>query len=118
MTVHAPIPDYEAARVAMVDSQLRPQGVNYPAVSEAMGAVPRERFVAEDARPLAYIDRAIRIGSGRLMSSPVVLGLLLTELAPVAGERALVIGCGSGYSAAVLQHMGAKVVGLESDPVL
>lgn len=102
----------------MVDSQLRPEGVNYPPVSEAMAAVKREDFVAEDARELAYIDRVVPIGDGRLMSAPVVLGKLLTEMAPVAGERALVVGCGTGYSAAVLKLMGLKVIGLESSPAL
>lgn len=97
----------------MVDTQLRPQGVNYRPVVEAMAAVPRERFVTEAARPLAYIDRTVPIGDGRLMSGPVVLGLLLTELAPRGGERALVVGCGTGYSAAVLSEIGVDVIGLE-----
>ncbi|QIL02093.1 protein-L-isoaspartate O-methyltransferase [Sphingomonas sinipercae] len=113
MTVQTTILDFAAARVAMVDSQLRPQGVNYAPVAEAMAAIPREQFVAEDVWPLAYSDRAVAIGDGRAMSSPTVLGLLLTELAPRAGERALVIGCGTGYSAAVLAEMGVEVVGLE-----
>ena len=97
----------------MVDTQLRPQGVNYPPVVEAMTSVPRELFVAEEARPLAYIDRTVPIGDGRLMSGPVVLGLLLTEMAPAKGERALVVGCGTGYSAAVLKALGVEVTGLE-----
>jgi protein-L-isoaspartate(D-aspartate) O-methyltransferase len=97
----------------MVDSQLRPEGVNYPPVSEAMASVKREDFVAEDARELAYIDRVVPIGDGRLMSGPVVLGKLLTEMAPMAGERALVVGSGTGYSAAVLKKMGLMVTGLE-----
>lgn len=99
----------------MIDSQLRPQGVNNPAVVEAMATVEREAFVAHEARPLAYSDRAVPIGGGRLMSSATALGLLLTELAPVAGERALVVGCGSGYSAAVLKALGIETIGLESD---
>ena len=102
----------------MVDSQLRPQGVNNAAVVEAMASVAREKFVAPEARPLAYSDRSVPIGNGRLMSSPTVLGLLLTEIAPVAGERALVVGCGTGYSAAVLQALGVSVLGLESDAAL
>jgi protein-L-isoaspartate(D-aspartate) O-methyltransferase len=52
------------------------------------------------------------------MSAPAVLGKLLTEMTPLAGERALVIGCGTGYSAAVLKTMGLDVVGLESSPEL
>lgn len=118
MTVHGPIPDFEAARASMVDTQLRPEGVNYPPVSEAMAAVPREEFVADDARPLAYIDRAVPMGAGRLMSGPVVLGKLLTEMVPLPGERALVVGCGSGYSVAVLKQIGLEVVGVEASPEL
>ena len=118
MTVHTPVPDYAAARAAMVDAQLRPEGVNYAPVSEAMAAVPREQYVSEEARPLAYIDRAVPMGDGRLMSAPAVLGTLLTEMVPVAGERALVIGCGTGYSAAVLQAIGLEVTGLECSPGL
>lgn len=102
----------------MVDGQLRPQGVNNLAVLDAMATVPREEFVAAEARPLAYSDRSVPIGSGRLMSSPTVLGLLLTEIAPVAGERTLVVGCGTGYSAAVLRVMGVEVLGLEADAAL
>jgi protein-L-isoaspartate(D-aspartate) O-methyltransferase len=113
MTIHAPVPDYAAARASMVDTQLRPEGVNYPPVSEAMALVPREEFVAEEARPLAYIDRTVPMGDGRLMSAPAVLGRLLTEMTPLSGERALVIGCGTGYSAAVLKAMGLDVLGLE-----
>jgi len=118
MTIHTPVPDYAVARAAMVDTQLRPQGVNYPPVAEAMAAVPRELFVGEDARPLAYVDRAVPIGDGRMMSAPAVLGLLLTELVPLPGERALVVGCGSGYSAEVLKRIGLRVTGLESSPGL
>lgn len=113
MTLYAPVPDYPAARASMVDAQLRPEGVNYLPVLEAMAAVPREQFVAEEARPLAYIDRAVPIGDGRLMSGPVVPGLLLTEMTPLDGERALVVGCGTGYSAAVLTAIGLRVTGLE-----
>ena len=102
----------------MIDSQLRPQGVNNPAVVEAMATVAREKFVAPEARPLAYSDRAVPIGGGRLMSSATVLGLLLTEITPVEGERALVVGCGTGYSATVLEALGVEVLGLESDPAL
>lgn len=118
MTVHAPIPDYQAARAAMVDSQLKPQGVNDPEVLEAMLAVERERFVPDEARPLAYIDRAVPIGDGRFLSPAAALGLLLTQLAPRAGERALVVGAGTGYSAAVLAKIGLKVTALEQSSKL
>jgi protein-L-isoaspartate(D-aspartate) O-methyltransferase len=114
MTLFAPIPDYAAARQAMVDSQLRPQGASDPAVVAAMSLVPRELFVPEEQRPLAYIDRAVPLGEGRAMPSPAVLGLLLTALVPDRGERALVVGAGTGYSAAVLKEIGVHAVALES----
>ena len=118
MTVHAAIPDYAAARASMVDTQLRPEGVSYPPVVEAMASVRREEFVAPDAKPLAYIDRVVPMGSGRLMNGPVVVGRLLSEMVPLTGERALVVGCGTGYSAAVLKMVGLEVLGLESSPEL
>jgi protein-L-isoaspartate(D-aspartate) O-methyltransferase len=93
----------------MVDSQLRPQGVNDPAVIAAMASVPREQFVPEGQRPLAYSDRSVPLDDGRALPAPSVLGQLLTALAPVRGERALVVGAGTGYSAAVLSAMGVEV---------
>ncbi len=115
MTVQGPIPDYAVARQAMVESQLRPQGVGDSAVVEAMGEVPREAFVPDALKPAAYSDRSIPLGSGRQLMSPAALGLLLTALAPRADERALVVGAGSGYSAAVLARMGLEVTALEAD---
>ena len=102
----------------MVDSQLRPEGVNDPLVTDAMASVPREQFVPPDVRPLAYLDRAIPLGGGRALSSPSVLGRLLTELVAEPGERALVVGAGTGYSARVLDAMGLKVTALESSAEL
>ena len=68
MTVQTPIPDFAAARRAMVDSQLRPEGVTDPAVLEAMGSVPREQFVPDDSRgrwPMATARS--RSASGRFL---------------------------------------------------
>jgi protein-L-isoaspartate(D-aspartate) O-methyltransferase len=118
MTVQAPIPDFAAARLAMVESQLRPQGVTDRAVLAAMGSLPRERFVPDHARPFAYGDRAVPLGGGRFFSAPAVLGELLTQMMPEPGQRALVIGAGTGYSAAVLQAIGLEVTAVESDPDL
>lgn len=118
MTLHAPIPDFAAARAAMVESQLRPQGVTDPAVLQAMGSIPREQFLPDHSRPLAYVDRAVAIGNGRFLSAPAVLGQLLTEMMAEPGTRALVIGAGTGYSATVLEAMGLSVAALESSPEL
>ena len=118
MTVKAPAPDYAAARQAMVDSQLRPQGVNDPSVIAAMSLVPREKFVPDDQRPLAYVDRASPVGEGRELPPAAVTGLLLTALAPLPGQKALVVGAATGYAAAVLAEMGIKAVALESSTAL
>jgi protein-L-isoaspartate(D-aspartate) O-methyltransferase len=118
MTLQSPIPDFAAARLAMVESQLRPQGVLDPAVTRAMGSIERERFVPEQLRPLAYVDRAVSLGGGRFLPAPAVLGQLLTEMMAEPGQRALVVGAGTGYSAAVLKAMGLEVVAIESDPQL
>jgi protein-L-isoaspartate(D-aspartate) O-methyltransferase len=118
MTVHSPIPDYGAARAAMVESQLRPQGVTDRAVLDAMGAIAREDFVPDEIKPMAYADRAVALGGGRFLPAPDVLGRLLTQMQPAAGQRALVVGAGTGYSSAVLARMGLDVVALESAPEL
>ena len=118
MTVQTPIPDFDAARLAMVESQLRPQGVVDPAVTQAMGSVSRERFVPDAVRPLAYVDRGLALGEGRFLAPPAVLGQLLAQTMPERGQRALVIGAGTGYSAAVLAAMGLEVVAIESSPEL
>lgn len=118
MTVHSPIPDFAAARAAMVESQLRPQGVTDPAVLDAMGTVRREDFLPPDTRPLAYVDRAVSMGDQRFLPAPAVLGSLLMQMIPVRGQRALVVGAGTGYSAAVLQSIGLVVTALESSPEL
>ena len=118
MTVQSPIPDFAAAREAMVESQLRPQGVTDPAVIAAMGTVQRERFLPSQTRALAYVDRAVAVGEGRFLPAPAVLDQLLTQMKAERGQRALVIGAGTGYSAAVLRAMGLKVTAVESVPEL
>lgn len=108
MTATAAI-DPAAARRAMIDSQLRTSGINQPAVLAAMSAIPREDFVPAAARGHAYIDRAIPLGHGRALPAPLVHGALLAQALPVPGERVLVVGCGSGYLAALVEAMGASV---------
>src|SRR6478736_5758975 len=95
--------DFNLARRAMVDNQLRPEAVTDRGVLAAMGSVERESFVPEAARALAYFDRPVPLAGGRAMMPPAALGRLLSELAPRPGERALVVGSGTGYSAAVLR---------------
>ena len=105
--------EFAAAREAMVESQLRPQGVTDRQVIAAMGSIPREDYVPDEARAIAYTDRIVPLGEGRALAPPAALGALLTELAPVAGERALVVGTATAYSAAVLEAMGVAVTRVE-----
>lgn len=118
MTGHSYNHDRQLPRQAMIDSQLRPQGVTDGAVLAAMGSVARERFVPEAARAMAYSDRSVALGGGRFLPPPAVLGRLLEALGPQAGERALLVGAGSGYSSAVLAAIGVDVTALDSDPAL
>ena len=118
MTVQSPIPNFAAAREAMVESQLRPQGVTDAGVLDAMGKVEREKFLPSYTRPLAYADRAVALSDGRFLPAPAVLGQLLTQMRPEPGHRALVVGAGTGYSAAVLSAMGLPVTAIESDAEL
>ncbi|HMI39904.1 MAG TPA: protein-L-isoaspartate O-methyltransferase, partial [Sphingomicrobium sp.] len=105
-------------RRAMVDSQLRPEGVVDAAVVNAMASLPREDFVPDAARALAYGDRPVPLGNGRALAPPAAIGRLLSEIEPRPGERALVVGAGSGYGAAVLNSLGLDVTAIESDPNL
>ena len=102
----------------MVESQLRPQGVTDPRVLDAMAAVQRENFFPVHTRPLAYVDRSVAIGDGRFLPPPAVLGRLLTQLMLEPGQHVLVVGAGTGYSSAVLAHIGIDVVALESSAEL
>lgn len=111
-------PDFGAMRQAMVSSQLRTNAVNDPRVVLAMGRVPRERFVPEDERAFAYLDRQVALGRGRHLNVPVSTGRLLTEAYLEPEDQVLLIGAATGYTAAVLAELVADVVAIESDPAL
>jgi protein-L-isoaspartate(D-aspartate) O-methyltransferase len=101
----------------MVNSQLRTGGVVDKVVLAAFLEVPRQRFVAPEHEFLAYLDRELpaRGAKSRRLLAPMVLGRMLQAVTVVASDRALDVGGGSGYGAAVLAATGAKVVFLESD---
>lgn len=101
--------NFDVARRVMVASQLRPQGVTDARVLAAMGSVPREDHVSTANQASAYGDRPLRLDDGSPMMPPAELGLLLSRLAPKPGERALVVGGGAGYAAALLRHIGLDV---------
>ena len=105
----------DAARRAMIDSQLRTSGVNEPWVLAAMARVPREDFVPEQAKAAAYIDRALELGGGRFLAPPLVHGKMLAEAAPAASDAALLIGDGQGYLAALLRPLVGSLDCIEPD---
>ncbi len=110
-------PPYAGRRLHMVNGQLRTSDVRDSSVLAAFLEVPRERFVAPARKGLAYLDQdQLSAGSQRrMLLAPRTLALLLQAAAILPGERVLDVGGGSGYSAALLHHMGARVVAVESD---
>ena len=107
--------DSQTARRIMIDSQLRPQGVNDGDVLAAFAAVPREDYVPADRAGIAYRDRSVPLGEGRALVAPAALGAMLVEATVKPGEKALVIGPGSNYAAALLEHMGVHAVALDDE---
>jgi len=105
--------DFAKARETMVEQQVRPWDVFQPRVLETLARVPRERFVAESHRALAYADLALPIGHGESMLKPVIEGRVLEALSITAGEDVLEIGTGSGYLTACLGALARDVVSLE-----
>ncbi len=93
----------------MVENQLRRRDITDPAVLAAMARVPRDRFVPEESRAHAYDDRPLPIGEGQTISQPYVVALMIQLLEPGPADRALEIGTGSGYAAAVLACCVAEV---------
>ncbi|MBK3400155.1 MULTISPECIES: protein-L-isoaspartate O-methyltransferase [Methylobacterium] len=114
--------DYAQARRLMVDCQLRTFDVTDIALLDAFDAVPRERFMPADREAFAYIDQPQAVGAEdgetRFMPAPMVLARLIQALALKPGDRALDVGTGLGYGAAVLRRLGVEVVALESLPGL
>lgn len=100
-------------RAAMVDSQLRTNDVIDPAIIAAMGSVAREAHVPAALSGVAYMDRAIALGEGRVLNPPLVTGRLLVAAEIRAGMRVLLIGAATGYSAALLAKLGAEVHAVE-----
>ncbi len=97
----------------MVEQQLRRRGIRDEAVLEAFHDVPRHCFVPEPERARAYEDRPLPIGKGQTISQPYVVALMLEQLGVRPRQRVLEIGVGSGYQTALLEAMGADVVGIE-----
>ena len=105
--------DYAKARENMVEQQVRPWDVLDPRVLDAIANLPREAFVPEALRALAYADTALPLGHGESMMKPVLEGRALQALLVGAEESVLEIGTGSGYLTACLATLAREVVSIE-----
>ncbi|WP_207478620.1 protein-L-isoaspartate O-methyltransferase family protein [Arenibaculum pallidiluteum] len=112
------MPDYAAARFHMVEGQIRTNKVTDEALVEALRSTPREAFVPKAFRGIAYVDEGIQIAPGRFLMEPMLQAWLLEAAQVRSTDVVLDIGCGTGYSTALLARLAATVVALESDPAL
>ena len=110
--------DYAARRVMMVDTQVRPSDVTKFPIIAAILAVPREVYVPRDKREAAYVGENVEIGTGRVMLEARTLAKLLDALDILPTETVLDLGCGLGYSTAVLARLAEAVVAVEEDEAL
>lgn len=110
--------DYSQSREMMVEQQVRPWDVLDARVLEALATLPREAFVPEIHRALAYADVEIPLGHGQRMMKPVVEGRALQGLLLQPGDEVLEIGTGGGYLAACMGALAREVVSLEIQPEL
>jgi protein-L-isoaspartate(D-aspartate) O-methyltransferase len=113
---------FSTARQNMVDSQVRPSDVTDVGIIDAMRTVPREAFVPQNQRALAYLDLDLDVGEGgpakRFLIKPVVIAKMLQAADIRDTDAVLVVGCASGYLAALVAKLARHVVATECDPSL
>ncbi len=105
--------DYAKQRKRMVKRQIAARGLSSEPLLDAMGKVPRERFVPEFEAAFAYDDGPLPIGSGQTISQPFIVAFMIDALQLEGGEKVLEIGTGSGYAAAVLAEIAGEVYTIE-----
>lgn len=106
--------DYAARRTTMVDTQVRPSDVTKFPIIEAMLSIRREEFVPDNRREAAYVGENLDIGAGRVMLEPRTLAKMLDAVDVQRDEMVLDLGCGLGYSSAVVARLAEAVVAVES----
>ena len=113
---------FSTARQKMVDGQVRPSDVTDIRIIDAMLAVPREAFVPENKRALAYLDLDLDVSEGgaarRFLIQPAVLAKMLQAAEIREADHVLVVGCATGYAAAVIAKFARSVTATESEPAL
>jgi protein-L-isoaspartate(D-aspartate) O-methyltransferase len=110
--------EYAPQRAEMVEKQLRRRGIGDAAVLAAMLVVPRHEFVPRELRSRAYEDLPLPIGSGQTISQPYIVAAMTLALRLQPADRALEIGTGLGYQAAILSHLAKEVFTIERQPEL
>jgi protein-L-isoaspartate(D-aspartate) O-methyltransferase len=105
--------DFASEREAMVERQLRARGIAQSEILDAFRAVPREAFVSAGYAHLAYGDHPLPIEAEQTISQPYIVALMIQAAAIKPGDSVLEVGSGSGYAAAVISRMAARVVGIE-----
>ena len=106
---------HATARFNMVESQIRTNKVVDPALLAALSRLPRQIFVPAELSGVAYVDKSLRIAPGRYLLEPLAMARLLQEATISPSDKVLVIGAGTGYSAAVVAGLAASVAAVESD---
>lgn len=107
--------DFEAARAKMVDGQIRTTDVTSHSVLSAFLSVPREAFVPDHLKALAYVDEDLHIGAGRYIMDPSPLAKLLQLAEITSADVVLEVAAGTGYVSALLSRLAGSVIALESD---
>ena len=105
--------DFARLRRRMVEDDVRARGVHDESVLRAMDSVPREAFVTDSLRARAYEDTPLPIGDGQTISQPYMVAFMVAALAPKGSDKALEVGAGSGYAAAVLAAVCREVCAIE-----
>src|SRR5215475_6135728 len=110
---------FSTARLKMVDGQVRTSDVTDRRILDSMLTLPRERFVPEAKQALAYLDLDLDVAAGgsakRFLIKPMLTAKLLQAAEIAATDKVLVVGCATGYAAALVAMLGASVTGTESD---
>src|SRR5438105_2224349 len=110
--------DSASARNRMVEAQIARRGVRDPAVLQAMRTVPREAFISAGFEEFAYEDSALPIAEGQTISQPYIVAAMLEAAELETGDKVLEVGAGSGYAAAVISRIAAKVFAIERHAAL
>jgi protein-L-isoaspartate(D-aspartate) O-methyltransferase len=105
--------DFTAEREAMVDRHLRRRGITEQPILDAFLEVPREAFVSDEYRHLAYGDHPLPIEAGQTISQPYIVALMIEAAGIKPGDKVLEVGAGSGYAAAVISRIAHRVVAIE-----